>query len=299
MVLIKYGIYTNNIDVTDICLTRLNNYNIITVPAVDDNRTAYFTDPVYGTKKKLFVIINGNVDVYDENYVVKINLLTNTVSAKSVNYNIYINNKLFNLHSKLKINYGSLNDEVPEQKMVVQYLTGNEKVLEIGGNIGRNSLIIASILRNSSNLVTLESDELIAIQLLQNKLLNNLNFHIEASALSKRKLMQKDWITIPSDTLEDGYKWVNTITMSDLKNKYNIDFDTLVLDCEGAFYYILMDIPEILDNINLIIMENNYHEIYQKEYVDNILKNNSFYIEYVEEGGWGPCRDRFFEVWKR
>lgn len=299
MVLIKYGIYTNNIDVTDICLTKLTNSNIITIPAVDDNRTAYFTDPVYGTKKKLFVIINGNVDVYDETYVVKINLSTNTVSARSMNYNTYINNKLFNLHSKLKINYGTLKDEVPEQKMVVQYLTGNEKVLEIGGNIGRNSLIIASILRDSSNLVTLESDELIAIQLLQNKLLNNLNFHIEASALSKRKLMQKDWTTIPSDTLEHGYKWVNTVTFSDLKNKYNIDFDTLVLDCEGAFYYILMDIPEILDNINLIIMENNYHEIYQKEYVDNILKNNSFYIEYVEEGGWGPCRDRFFEVWKR
>jgi len=299
MVLIKYGIYTNNIDVTDICLTKLTNSNIITIPAVDDNRTAYFTDPIYGTKKKIFVIINGNVDVYDETYVVKINLSTNTVSARSMNYNTYINNKLFNLHSKLKINYGSLKDEVPEQKMVVQYLTGNEKVLEIGGNIGRNSLVIASILRDSSNLVTLESDELIAIQLLQNKLLNNLNFHIEASALSKRKLMQKDWTTIPSDTLEHGYKWVNTVTFDDLKNKYNIDFDTLVLDCEGAFYYILMEMPEILDNINLIIMENNYHEIYKKEYVDNILKNNSFYIEYVEEGGWGPCRDRFFEVWKR
>jgi len=299
MVLIKYGIYTNNIDVTDICLTKLTNSNIITIPAVDDNRTAYFTDPIYGTKKKIFVIINGNVDVYDETYVVKINLSTNTVSARSMNYNTYINNKLFNLHSKLKINYGSLKDEVPEQKMVVQYLTGNEKVLEIGGNIGRNSLVIASILSDSSNLVTLESDELIAIQLLQNKLLNNLNFHIEASALSKRKLMQKDWTTIPSDTLEHGYKWVNTVTFDDLKNKYNIDFDTLVLDCEGAFYYILMDMPEILDNINLIIMENNYHEIYKKEYVDNILKNNSFYIEYVEEGGWGPCRDRFFEVWKR
>ena len=30
-------------------------------------------------------------------------------------------------------------------------------------------------------------------------------------------------------------------------------FDTLILDCEGAFYNILKDMPEILDNINLII----------------------------------------------
>jgi bifunctional polynucleotide phosphatase/kinase len=49
--------------------------------------------------------------------------------------------------------------------MVVKYLTGNEKVLEIGGNIGRNSLIIAYILGNRNNFVTLECDENIAKQL--------------------------------------------------------------------------------------------------------------------------------------
>jgi len=59
--------------------------------------------------------------------------------------------------------------------------------------------------------------------------------------------------------LLNGYKWVKTITYDDLKLKYKINFDTLVLDCEGAFYYILMDMPEILKNIKLIIMENNYH----------------------------------------
>jgi hypothetical protein len=35
-------------------------------------------------------------------------------------------------------------------------------------------------------------------------------------------------------------------------------FDTLVLDCEGAFYYILQDTPEILEGIKLLIMENDY-----------------------------------------
>ena len=60
-------------------------------------------------------------------------------------------NKLYNIHSKLKLNYGSFYEELPEQKMAVRYLTGNEKVLEIGGNIGRNSLIIASILNSNNN----------------------------------------------------------------------------------------------------------------------------------------------------
>jgi FkbM family methyltransferase len=182
--------------------------------------------------------------------------------------------------------------------MAVKYLTGNEKVLEIGGNIGRNSLIIASILKNN-NLVTLESDIDIAKQLEENRDLNNYNFHIECSALSNRKLIQKGWDTKPSDTLEEGYKWVNTITFENLKIKYNIEFDTLVLDCEGAFYYILMDSPQILNNINLILMENDYHDITKKNYIDDILKKNNFYVDYVESGGWGPCYNNFFEVWKK
>jgi FkbM family methyltransferase len=212
---------------------------------------------------------------------------------------IDINSKLQSIHCKLKINHGSFNDELPEQKMVVRYLTGKENVLEIGANIGRNSLVIASILENNDNFVTLESDACIAKQLKENRDLNNFKFNIESSALSNRRLMQIGWDTIPSRILKNGYNWVKTITLEHLKSKYNVEFDTLVLDCEGAFYYILMDMPEILNNINLIIMENDYEDISQKNYIDKILKNNNFYIDYFEGGGWGPCCDNFYEVWKR
>jgi len=201
----------------------------------------------------------------------------------------------------LKIKYGTFKNELPEQKMVIRYLTGDEKILEIGGNIGRNSLVISSILKkkDNTNFVVLESDTNISNQLNENKSLNNLEFHIETAALSKRKLIQKGWNTIASDVLLNGYKNVNTITYDQLIQKYNIEFNTLVLDCEGAFYYILMDMPEILKNINLIIMENDYENIDHKIYIDNILKLNNFIVDYTESGGWGPCKNNFFEVWKK
>jgi predicted O-methyltransferase YrrM len=50
-------------------------------------------------------------------------------------------------------------------------LSGSEKVLEIGSNIGRNSLIIASIIDNN-NFLTLESDTTIFNQLNENKNIN-------------------------------------------------------------------------------------------------------------------------------
>ena len=207
--------------------------------------------------------------------------------------------KLIKLHNKLQIRHGDFNSELPEQMMAIKHIKGHERVLEIGGNIGRNSLIIASLLNDSKNLVTLECDTDIAMQLTENRDINHLQFYIENSALSKRKLIQKGWDTIVSDELLPGYKPVNTITMEELYNKYNIDFDTLVLDCEGAFYYILVDMPEILKNINLIIMENDYHNFGHKLYIDNKLRQENFEVVHSEAGGWGPCRNNFFEVWKK
>ncbi|CAB4935240.1 unannotated protein [freshwater metagenome] len=293
---IYYGIKDNTIDVTNICIELLQKNNIITIPHGDGNRAQYFTDPIYGVHKLIFIEIDGSLFEYDEFIQIKINIINNTINTINEND---ITDKIKNIHSKLKINYGSLDDEFPEQKMAGRYLKGNEKVLEIGGNIGRNSLVIASILENDNNFVTLESDINISEQLTTNRDLNNMHFHIESSALSNRKLIQRDWTTIPSNTLTEGYTWVKTITLDNLKTKYNIEFDTLVLDCEGAFYYILMDMPEILNNINLIIMENDYWDISQKNYIDEILVKNNFSVDYTERGGWGPCYNNFYEVWKK
>lgn len=294
---IYYGVSLNNsIDITDICFTKLIKNNIIHIPVDDNARAKYFTDPLFGVVKKIFVVNNHYITEYDQNIYIKIDIINNTITTFN---DEDTNTKINNIHSKLKINYGSFNEELPEQKMVVRNLSGTEKVLEIGGNIGRNSLVIASILQDDTNLVTLECDINIAKQLMQNRDLNNFNFNIEQAALSNRTLIQKGWDTIPSDTLKEGYNWVNTITLPELKAKYNIEFDTLILDCEGAFYYILMDMPEILNNIKLIIMENDYWDISKKKYVDEILINNNFYIDYQESGGWGPCYTNFFEVWKK
>ena len=292
---ITYGIKDHVIDVTEICKELLlTKNNIIVIPYGDCNRAKHFTDPYFGIKKKIFIEIDGIISEYEDHTGIAINIINN-----SINTIVDVRRKIENIHSKLKLNYGTLEDELPEQKMIVRYLKGHEKVLEIGGNIGRSSLVIASILENTNNLLTLESDENISKQLIENRKSNNMKFHIECSALSKRKLIQKDWDSKPSETLEPGFKWVNTITLEQLKMKYNINFDTLVLDCEGAFYYILMDMPEILDNINLIIMENDYHNFEHKLYIDNILIKNNFYVDYTESGGWGPCYNNFFETWKK
>lgn len=303
---ILYGTKETRIDITKYCFENLSENNVITIPSGDVKRASIFSDPMYGVLKKIYLVMEDKILEYSYYQIIKIDLNQTTIfvyTDRRMLNDVDINNAIQYIHQKLHLKHGIFTHELPEQKMAVKYLRGHEKVLEIGGNIGRNSLVISYILGdNHMNMVTLESDLDIAEQLRENRDNNGFTFHIENSALSMRKLIQKDWVSIPSDTLLDGYKWVNTITYAELKAKYGIEFDTLILDCEGAFYYILKDMEEILDNIKLIIMENDYKEIEHKKYIDDVLLKKGFHREYVEAGGWGPstpCGYEFYEVWER
>ena len=199
--------------------------------------------------------------------------------------------------------HGNMYDEVPEQVLSYLYIKPGDKVLEIGGNIGRNSMIISSILNDSSNLVILESDSNYGKKCLENIKINKFKAQLEVSALSKRKLIQRGWNTKPSNVLKLGYKWVNTISINELRDKYRINFNVLVLDCEGAFYYILEDMPEILDGIELILMENDYSNINHYNYVKQKLEEHDFInintIDYCKVAKKCPCCSYFFQVWKK
>lgn len=301
-----YGIKDNYTDITSIVYNNFIKENIVNIPTGDLLRASYFIDHLVQIRKHIKVIDKYcNSEYFNDNE--EINFDINIDFNKSLNfwYNKNcknINNyqqRLNKLHEKIKLNYGSLKDEFPEQLMAIQFIKPESKVLEIGANIGRNTIIIGAMLNDDKNLVTLETSSHIYEQLNENRILNNMNFQIENSALSLKKLIQIGWDTIVSDIVLPGYTPVNIISYNNLKQKYNMTFDTLVLDCEGAFYYILQDMQEILQDVNLIIMENDYHNIEHKIYVDNMLNQYGFRKIYSKKGGWGPCINFFFETWSK
>ena len=282
--------------------------NIIYIPSGDTSRHMMFNyiDPVYGVIKHIKIIDDyGNIKVYSDSESVY--LIKNQEGKFNVTSPLTVNlsdlspeDKLTYLHHKLKISFGSMTDELPEQKMATRFINPNARVLEIGGNIGRNSCIIGSLLNDSNNLTVLECNKEYGMQLTHNRNQNNLNFKIEASALSKNPLIQKGWDTIPleGNEIPSGWNLVDIISYETLIEKYG-KFDTLVADCEGAFYYILNDYTDLLSGITTIIMENDYHNIDHKQAVDRQLIQNGFNRVYYEAGGWGPCHGFFFEVWTK
>lgn len=306
---IEYGNELNYIDVTESFLKTIRYFSI-NIPASDFERCKITScTPCNGIirildSNNIFIIPqNDSCDIYlseKESFII----FNPKIWYHKIGKNILdVNERLKLLQTKLKIKYGSFQDEYPEQLITMNFLTGKEKILEIGGNIGRNSLILSTILEDESNLVVLEANSDIYKQLQENIKLNHYNTHIENKAISKTKLYFNGWDTKEIGDIEklEGWNPVDIITFQELEAKYNIKFDTIVADCEGAFYYILKDDNSILDCIKTFIVENDYHSIEHKKYVEGILKLKGFtdiYNRHLDVYGEGR-RESFYQVWRK
>lgn len=151
-------------------------------------------------------------------------------------------------------------------------------VLEIGGNIGSTSLIIADKLSNSKNLVVIEPSKKATKQLRKNKKQHNHNFNIFEGCLSKIPLYEKkksffnlsywtNYLEVTNDS-NKGTHTISTATYKELEELYNLQFNTVVIDCEGCYRQIFNEFPEILKKVDKILIE--WDGVFME---DELLKN--------------------------
>lgn len=332
---IFYGYGDTYIDVTEAAFTYCYDGDRIYI-ASGDTGSNFLKDPLPGYLKNVIVIreFDGAMvcRCFDANVAIRIVPTdgerrqiketldrVNRAKPKAIERpaaTLSTDKKISFLHSQLRFTGGDLTHEWVEQSMVVDFLDPGARVLELGSNIGRNTLMISCILNDPRNLVTVECNPFFVELLRNNRYANRLDFHIEAGALSYRKLMQSTdncrfgsdaeaWEAIPADELPDGYEWIPTVTFAELETRYNLRFDTLVADCEGALFYILEDDPDLLTNITTIIMESDFRIVEQKWSVER--KFVDFGFERIHSVALVPnltelpqeCADSFWEVWKR
>ena len=156
-------------------------------------------------------------------------------------------------------------NECGERLNILKHLQSNDVVLEIGGNIGSSSFVIADkILNPESNLVVVEPSKSAAKKLAQNQKKNKLNFHIFQGIVGTEEnknvneLYAKEWgkmgyVTFVNTPKPGSYK-VDTKTIDELESMYNIKFNTLVIDCEGC-YKALFNSDNFLKKFNKILIE--------------------------------------------
>jgi len=206
------------------------------------------------------------------------------------------------IHKNLIFNHGLLSEEFEEQIMAIKYIKETDTVLELGGNIGRNSCIISTILNDSSRLVVFETNFNDCIKLKENRDNNNFKFNIENSAISKINLYQRGWVAKPINEISNisDYNKINISNWCDIKNKYNyLNFNVLVCDCEGGLYYILKEEPNFLETFETIIIENDFTEVSHKLFVDEEFNKNNFNMIYNKSLGDinNKMNDWFYQVW--
>ncbi len=332
---IFYGNGATYIDVTEAAVTYCYDGTRIYIASGDTGST-FFPDPLPGYLKNVIVVrefdgvsecrcFDANIPIRLDPTDAELRQIAKILDRGSAGKPRVIEqppatfdtaSKIVFFHTQLRFTGGDIGHEWVEQSMVVDFLDPGARVLELGSNIGRNTLMISCVLDDPANLVTVECNPFFVELLRNNRYANQLDFHIEAGALSYRKLMQsrdncrygsdaEAWEAIPAEELSDGYEWIPTVTFADLEAKYNLRFDTLVADCEGALFYILDDDPDLLTNITTIIMESDFRVVEQKWAVERKFADRGF--ERVHSVALVPnltelpqeCADSFWQVWKR
>jgi FkbM family methyltransferase len=221
------------------------------------------------------IIDNNYVLIYKE--ILK-HIWNNVVSDK---YNDLI---IFN-----ELNYLVPHNEYErdEQLLVSKYINPNDIVLELGARYGSVSCIINKILNNKLNQVSVEPDNTVISTLHKNKLLNKCNFHIYHGIITNNNKYNKLIINGYGSTIDmDNTDTTSTsitvecISLIDLQEKYNLKFNTLVIDCEGFLEIFLNENKDLYTQINKIIFECDRPDICNYNAIKTeLIKHNFKMIE--------------------
>lgn len=197
---------------------------------------------------------------------------------------------------------GSMTEEYPEQALIAKFVPPSATVLEIGGNAGRSTCVLGSILTDSSRHVVFECDPASVCDLRKNVAANGFQTHIIPAALSRVPLEQQGWTTRPMANPAPSAGWVAvpTVTLAQIQERFaHLRFDTIVADCEGALYYICVEEPQLFENVHTVVVENDYVHEGHKEFVDEAMRRCGLVSVYSRAGGFGLHKSVFYEVWRK
>ena len=170
--------------------------------------------------------------------------------------------------------------EKHEQDLANEYILENDVVLELGARYGSVSCIINSKLNNKNNQVVVEPDDRVWDALEKNKNNNNCEFNIVRGFISNKKL---DLTNLDcclggygSTFVENNDTKIPSYSLDEIKNKYNLNFNVLVADCEGFLEVFFDENPNFYDNLRLIIFEADYPEKCNYNKIKNKLIEKKF-----------------------
>ena len=164
--------------------------------------------------------------------------------------------------------------EVQEQHDANLYIKPDDKVLELGARWGGISITINKILKNKKDHVAVEPESIVWDALEKNRDRHYCEFKICKGAISNKPLKMNDGgyqgFGNYTSHVVDGD--VNLFKISD----FDIDFNVLVVDCEGALQNFYDENKEFFKQLRLILFERDRKEACDYDYLENEFINLGF-----------------------
>lgn len=177
--------------------------------------------------------------------------------------------------------------EKDQQTLIRKYIPKDATVLEMGARYGTVSCVLSEILQNPTHHVAVEPDNSVIEALKKNRENNGGKFHIFEGVVSRygyniqtKIVPENKYYDYATYTKKTDNPTVNNISLDQLKQEYNLNFDCVVADCEGFFCDFVEENPEDIKNMKVLIYEQDgtpWSEMmpkYQK--LDKILEEYGF-----------------------
>ena len=198
----------------------------------------------------------------------------------------YINNTINQLIEKSEyLDSESSKAELYEKALVSNFLSKGAKVLELGGGWGSVSDMIQKILNNKDDHIIIEPEKSRANDLVKK------GYKVFQGIISNEHLyLQNKFVTIDRKT-KSSEKIENIINIDGLQKKYNIIFDTIIADCEGALPKIFDENPQLYDQIKFIQIEYDWLRTDCTEF-RNKLVSKGFKSKFKLPLHWTPSKGK-------
>lgn len=169
--------------------------------------------------------------------------------------------------------YDHENVEKNEQDMSKRWISNEDNVLEIGCNYGTVSCVLAKL---CNKLVAIDPDKEAIKTCKKNMDRQGVNFEcvwgtvsIKPLKLLKTSENEYGYTILDNDNSKEK---IPNFSIKNLEYKFNIKFNTLVVDCEGCMEQIFRDFD--MSQFKKVIYERDNEERCNYKFIENILKNN-------------------------
>lgn len=175
--------------------------------------------------------------------------------------------------------------EWDEWVLAMAFVNQNSTVLELGARYGTTSCVLSHATGNSGTVVSVEPDSSVYEEILANRAKHRCNFHLVQGTVGDQP------VVLDNSTWEYGTRTslvgnrpeqstahaLKNINFFDLQQTLGVQFDTLLIDCEGCIEQFLAgDVARVLAGIRTILIENDQSQLVDYDKWGGILQQHGF-----------------------